>query len=241
MIYQKKYLFLIAISFLLASFFMTRFQDNPWFSGISGLFIVVFALPSYYSLLQHLGYRKGGVILVTLSVVPVLVEAIAIITGFPYGGFEYGERLGWLLFDLVPPTISFAYLPILLGSIYVASRITKNIFQFSVLASLFNLAVDLVIDPAAVHIGFWSYNMGGFFFGVPLSNFIGWIVTGCLYAGLFYFIAGEKSLPLPSGVSVSLLWILCFWVGYLLLNSLYVPGLIGVALVLYLFRLISLD
>ena len=241
MIYQKRYLFLIAISFLLASYFMTRFQDNPWFSGFSGLFIVVFALPSYYALLQHLGFRKGVFILVTLSSAPVLVEALAIITGFPYGGFEYGERLGWLLFDLVPPTISFAYLPILLGSIYVASRITKNIFQFSTLASLFNLAVDLVIDPAAVHIGFWNYNTGGFFYGVPLRNFIGWIFTGCLYAGYFHLIAGEESLPLPSGVSVSLLWILCFWVGYLLLNGLFVPSLIGATLVVYLFRLLSLD
>ena len=191
MIYQKRYLVLVAFSFLLASFFMTRFQDNPWFSGISGLFIVVMALPSYYALIQHLGYRKGGLILISLSVMPVLVEALAIITGFPYGGFEYGDRLGWLLFDLVPPTISFAYLPILLGSIYVASKKSKNILRFSIFASLFNLLVDLVIDPAAVHIGFWSYHTGGFFFGVPLSNFIGWIITGFLYSGLFYAASGE--------------------------------------------------
>jgi len=216
---------------------MTRFQDIPIFASISGFFIVVMALPSYYALIKHLGYRKGGLILIVLSIAPVLIEALAIITGFPYGGFEYGDRLGWLLFDLVPPTISFAYLPILLGSIYVASGITKKFFRFSILASLFNLAVDLVIDPAAVHIGFWSYSEGGFFFGVPLSNFVGWIFTGCLYAGLFHWMAGKESLPLPDGVSVSLLWILCFWVGYLLLNGLYIPGFIGVILVLYLYRL----
>lgn len=211
------------------------------FTSISGLFIVVFALPSYYALIKHLGYRKGGLILIVLSIAPVLIEALAIITGFPYGGFEYGDRLGWLLFDLVPPTISFAYLPILLGSIYVASKTSKNIFRFSILASLFNLAVDLVIDPAAVHIGFWSYHIGSFFFGVPLSNFAGWILTGFLYSGFFYAASGEEHLPLPDGTVVSLLWILCFWVGYLMLNGLYVPGLIGVALVLYLYRLISLN
>lgn len=216
---------------------MTRFQDLSWFSGISGLFILIMALPSYYALIQHIGYKKGVLILIVLSIIPVLIETLAIITGFPYGDFKYGESLGWLLFDLVPPTISFAYLPILLGSIFVASRITKKFLQLSVLASLFNLLVDLVIDPAAVHIGFWSYTTKGFFFGVPLSNFIGWILTGCIYVGLFYLMVGEESLPLPRGLSVSLLWILCFWVGYLLLNELFIPGFIGIIQILCLYIL----
>ena len=213
---------------------MSRFNDVPNYSTISSIFIVIFAIPSYYTLVSHLGYHKGFSIIALLSVLPVIVEGLAVWTGFPYGGFEYGSRLGWLLFDLVPPTVSFAYLPILLCSLYVSSQYTQKITQFSLMASIFNLLVDLVIDPAAVHIGFWTYSEGGIYFGVPLSNFLGWIITGTIYSAIFYLISGKESLPLPSGTSVSLIWILSFWTGYLLISRLYLPAIIGITLVAYL-------
>jgi len=40
---------------------------------------------------------------------------------------------------------------------------------------------------------------------------------------------GETNLPLPSNVSTSLIWILCFWAGYNILNLLLLPGVLGIA------------
>ena len=234
MSYQKRTVFLMSVLFFISSFFMSRFNDVPNYSTISSIFIIIFAIPSYYTLVSHLDYRKGLSLIVFLSILPVLVEGLAVWTGFPYGRFEYGSRLGWLLFDLVPPTISFAYLPILLCSLYVSSQYSQNIVHFSILTSIFNLLVDLVIDPAAVHIGFWTYTEGGIYFGVPLSNFLGWIITGTIYSAIFYLISGKESLPLPSGTSVSLIWILSFWTGYLLISRLYLPSIISIILVAYL-------
>ena len=236
MIYQKRAVFLISVLFFVSSFFMSMFNEIPSFSSISSIFIIIFAIPSYYALISHLGNRKGLIVIIILSILPVLIEGFAVWTGFPYGGFEYGSRLGWLLFGLVPPTVSFAYLPILLCSLYVASQYTKKIALFSLIAAIFNLLVDLVIDPAAVHIGFWSYTYGGLYFRVPLSNFLGWLVTGAIYAAIFYQISGNESLPLPSGTSVSLIWILSFWTGYLLIEKLYLPAIVGFALVTYLIQ-----
>ena len=234
MIYQKRTVFLISILFFVSSFFMSKFIDIPNYSSISSIFIIIFAIPSYYALISHLGYRKGLIIIVILSVLPVLIEGLAVWTGFPYGGFEYGSRLGWLLFGLVPPTVSFAYLPILLCSVYVASQHTNKITQFILMSSIFNLLIDLVIDPAAVHIGFWSYTEGGVYFGVPLSNFLGWLFTGTIYSAIFILISGKESLPLPSGTSVSLIWILSFWTGYLIISRLYLPAALGLLLVTFL-------
>ena len=231
---QKKIILASSLLFLISSYFMIRFQDVAAFSQISSLFIILFALPSYYSLIRSVGARKGIQIIVILSILPVIVEGLAVWTGFPYGGFDYGERLGWLLFDLVPPTISFAYLPILLGSLYFASKRSEEFTSFCFITSLFNLLVDLVIDPAAVDIGFWSYSVKGFYFGVPLSNFLGWLITGFLYASVFYRIAGRDSLPLADGVSISLIWILSFWSGYLLQVNIIIPGLLGLAILSYL-------
>jgi putative membrane protein len=186
-----------------------------------------------------LGFRRGFIIIITLSIFPVIIEGIAVLTGFPYGEFEYGNSLGSLIFNLVPPSISFAYLPILLGSLFVASEKTIQNYSFSLITSFFMMLVDMVIDPAAVSIGFWSYNITGFYYGVPLSNFIGWFFTGYIYAMIFYFLSGKDFFPLPIGTSFSLIFILSFWIGYLLIVKLYIPSLIGIIILLYLLKKIN--
>jgi putative membrane protein len=39
------------------------------------------------------------------------------------------------------------------------------------------LAMDVVLDPGAVALGFWTYLAGGAFYGVPLSNYLGWVLS----------------------------------------------------------------
>ena len=53
------------------------------------------------------------------------------------------------------------------------------------------MLLDVVIDPAAVRGGRWFlghifyYPEGGIYFGVPLSNFAGWVIVGTVGVGLF--------------------------------------------------------
>jgi uncharacterized membrane protein len=50
------------------------------------------------------------------------------------------------------------------------------------LAALIMLAWDLSMDPDWSTLDrAWIWQDGGAYFGVPLSNFFGWFVTGCLY------------------------------------------------------------
>jgi Predicted membrane protein len=44
----------------------------------------------------------------------------------------------------------------------------------------------LVLDPAAVSLGIWSYSKG-FYYGVPWSNFAGWILSGSVALMLLEF------------------------------------------------------
>jgi len=36
--------------------------------------------------------------------------------------------------------------------------------------------MDIVLDPGAVALGFWSFGEGGFY-GVPLTNYAGWVLS----------------------------------------------------------------
>ena len=235
---EKKLVAVVGAVFFVSSYFMVRFASVNSFGSVSAVFIVIFALPSYVSLVRYMGARRGLTALLVLSALPVLVEALAVWTGFPYGEFHYSELLGYTVLGLVPVSVSFAYTPILLGAMAAASRFSgRSLTRYALFSSLVNVSIDMVIDPAAVSAGFWEWTRPGAYYGVPLINFLGWIVTGFVYAALFYLMTGvETKLPLPSSVSTSLIWILCFWSGYNLLNLLLIPGFLGVIEVAVLLR-----
>lgn len=74
-----------------------------------------------------------------------------------------------------------------------------------VLASLFFMLIDVVIDPVALRGDRWflgqiyGYPDGGVYFGVPISNFLGWAVVGVVSLLGFRLIdtVAFKKCPLP--------------------------------------------
>lgn len=109
------------------------------------------------------------------------VEAVAVATGWPYGHFEYGVALGPRVAG-VPAALALFYLPLvanayLLALLLLGPRARRRAVRLPAALAVL-LAVDLVLDPAAVAVGFWSYAAGGPYYGVPLSNFAGWVLTG---------------------------------------------------------------
>jgi len=207
---------------------------GPYTYIVSVAFIVLLALPSYAALLRWLPPFRALGILFALSVLAVMVEALAIFTGFPYGEFSYAGDLGYRVFGLVPWTVAFAYLPMLLGSIAVASHIAGTApARFIATSGLVLVLVDLIVDPALVHAGMWVWPQGGLYYGIPATNFLGWFITGSIYAGIFYAAARQElsaGLPVPIGIAASLLLILGLWTGYLFWAGLSIPAVTGVLL-----------
>jgi len=233
--HPRRVVLFTALIFFLVGLVFVRFGGEMDSPALSAGFVVAMALPSYGALVRWLGAKRGLLILLLFSLLPLVVEGFAVATGFPYGGFEYAGTLGEPLFGLVPWTVAFAYLPLLLGSVTLASRLAGTAWRRFVSATaLLTVAIDLVIDPAAVHAGFWIWESPGLYYGIPAVNFAGWALTGALYAALFHaavrdrFAAGE---PVPLAVAASLLLILAFWSGYLLREGLLLPVAVGLALI----------
>ena len=227
---------LIVISFILflVSYFVYIFPEHPGFTPLSFLFIIGMALPSYVSLARWMGKARASATITILSAAAVIVEGIAIVTGLPYGHFSYSETLGYRLLGLVPWSVAFAYPPILLGSLTAASHLIESRgWRLIAVAALLTVSVDLVLDPAAVALGFWGWDAGGSYYGVPAVNFIGWLVTGVLYNGILLLAMGDKNTrgsDVPIDVSYSLPLILSFWTGFALWSGMLLPCLVGLAL-----------
>ena len=223
-------LLLAALALFLAAYLVVRF-DDPVPSAVPVVFLAALALPSYIALVRWLGPARGIALLFLLSLLPLAVEGYAVATGIPYGGFTYSADLGYRAFGLVPWTVAFAYLPMLLGAVTLAGTAAGTSWTRLVPAGvLVLLLVDLVIDPAGVHAGLWVWTDGGAYYGVPTSNFAGWVLTGTVYVALFRLIADDRAIPRT--VAASLLLILAFWTGYLARNGLAVPALLGATLAL---------
>ena len=222
-------LLLAGLALFLAAFLVVRFDDSAVPPAVPVVFLIALALPSYAALVRWLGPARGIALLLLLSLLPLAVEAYAVATGVPYGRFTYSADLGYRVFGLVPWTVAFAYLPMLLGAVALAAAAFGTAWSRLVPAGVFVLLlVDLVVDPAAVHAGLWVWLAGGAYYGVPASNFAGWVLTGVVYIMLFRLIAGGR--PIPGMVAASLLLILAFWTGYLTRSGLAVPALLGAAL-----------
>ena len=188
------------------------FKEQP--GWISVLAILLLAFPAFWAFVKHLGYKKGLLVLGCLSIFAILIESIGVATGFPYGEFFYSADLGWRVFGLVPWTVPFAWVPLLIGAAALSSVFVKRAIPRIFLTAIILVMMDLVLDPAAVYAGLWSYPDGGWYFGVPWTNFAGWFFSGIIGASiLFWFDADE--LP-RLGMMSSAVLMLAFWSGLLL-------------------------
>lgn len=110
------------------------------------------------------------------------IEVVGVLTGLPYGEFVYQIALGPMLFDLVPLALPVFYLPLLLNSYLLALlflRTPSFVRRFGLTLALV-LALDLVLDPGAVALGFWTWADPGTYYGVPAINYFGWLLSGTI-------------------------------------------------------------
>jgi len=110
------------------------------------------------------------------------IEWLGVKTGIIFGHYVYGETLQPIVFG-VPIAIGFAWLGMLLTSTAVAQRILPKFsnYHFMVQAvsiSLLMVLFDIVMEPAAMKLGYWTWMDGS----IPIQNFIAWFVISLFFA-----------------------------------------------------------
>lgn len=141
---------------------------------------MVMRSPLLVGLLPRIGWRALGCLGV-LTAYTYAIETVGVRTGWPYGAFEYTIQLGPMLFGEVPAALPLFFIPLVLNA-YLLTLLVLGDRAGSVLVRIpmaiaAVVAIDLVLDPAAVAIGFWAFDSGAYY-GVPLSNYVGWIISG---------------------------------------------------------------
>jgi uncharacterized membrane protein len=161
------------------------------------LIVVSIVVPLAFALFHGaVRYQWSGIItfLVMCLVVSNLLENTSILTGFPFGHYYYTTGLGPKLF-LVPLLIGPAYFgtgylawvlaTVLIGDVRPKASAFMT-FAVPFIASFMMVAWDLGMDPTSSTIRhLWIWEQGGGYFGVPLTNFLGWFFTVYVFFQLF--------------------------------------------------------
>jgi putative membrane protein len=217
---------------LAAAFFAIRYPDIQGSSIGSYVSTLLIALPSAVALFRYLGPRRATLSLLAISILAYAIEAIGVTTGLPYGTFYYGDALGPRLVGIVPYLLPLSYAPLVVGAVAVAWGTRLRLLHI-VHATLLLVWIDAVLDPGAASLGFWVWPKGGVYYGVPLSNYAGWLLSGALATTLLLTTGRWSETPRPALLDSATI-ATSFWTGVAILSGTVVPALLGVTLFAYL-------
>lgn len=121
--------------------------------------------------------RRDALSLCGVALLGFAVEVLGARTNFPFGEYDYTGVLRPQLFG-VPIAMGFAWMALVASASDLACRLGLPTWPTVLLAALWTTANDLVIDPlAASHLGYWTWADRGSYYGIPLTNFVGWFLT----------------------------------------------------------------
>lgn len=110
--------------------------------------------------------------IVILCTITFFIEVIGVKTGLLFGNYTYGSSLGIKVFD-VPIVIGFNWAVLLYCTHVMVKQLRLNILLHVLLASLLMVVFDFVLEPAAMAMDMWQWNLGT----VPIVNYIAWFIV----------------------------------------------------------------
>jgi uncharacterized membrane protein len=209
-------------------------------------YFVAFLLAYFFACSLHLGLKRAMLFAVAGYCIAWASEFSSIHNGFPYGHYYYiphtkGIEL-WILGVPFMDSMSFVFLSyasysvalfalspsIRPGGLYLLeNRKIRHSMKVRLLGALFCMGLDAIIDPVALKGDRWflgqiyGYAEKGGYFGIPVSNFIGWFIVA------FFLVYALQSIDrlLASKRVKDTFGARCFW-RYLPGPALYVSVII---------------
>src|SRR5262249_28673765 len=133
---------------------------------------------------------------VICTVITFSMENLGAATGFAFGHYHFEVAPGLPHIGAIPIVVgllwfgmgyfSWIVAGILLGDAHARLRERANAILLPVVAAFVMTQWDLIVEPPSATVSkAWIWHDGGAFFGVPASNFFGWLLTAWLFFQAF--------------------------------------------------------
>ncbi len=180
------------------------FSWNP--TPFAQTLVVIFIGCAFAHAAMTYGPRRALALFVICIVITFAMENIGASTGFPFGSYHFEVDAGLPSVGRIPIIVgplwfgagyfSWAVASILLDG---ADRLLDrpfNVVALPIVAAFVMTQWDLVMDaPNSTIAKVWIWHQGGGVFGVPLSNYFGWLLTSWLFFQAFAFYLRRSTGP----------------------------------------------
>ena len=164
--------------------------------------VVLGAIAGFAFLAACIGMARTWAVFAVAFVLSLGSELAGTATGLPFGVYGYTDQLGYKIAGLVPFNIPTSWFYMLVASLAMCGRFlpakddSTSKWWWALVGGLVLTAWDVSMDPAMVKTTHWIWNVPDlskesafvqflgtpFFFGMPLTNWLGWLLTGILVA-----------------------------------------------------------
>jgi uncharacterized membrane protein len=126
-----------------------------------------------------------------VTIAGFMAEVIGIHTGLLFGQYNYGEALGFKLWD-VPLLIGLNWLMLVYSTGTIVSKLKVNLLVRALAGAALMVVLDFFMEPVAMQFDFWDWQDGV----IPMSNYVGWLGLAFLLHLYFQYIAEYRQNPL---------------------------------------------
>lgn len=158
---------------------------------------------------RRYGWANCVILFVIASVIATTSEHFSVTAGFPFGYYIHTPAMGPQIFQ-VPLIIGPVYFGLtylvwaLVLAIFGTGHVHRREFIFvaPAIAACIVTGFDMCFDPIGSTIGgYWHYRESGGYFGVPLSNYVGWFINAWAIFQCFALFLSSRSTasePMPA-------------------------------------------
>ncbi|MDW8035257.1 MAG: carotenoid biosynthesis protein [Candidatus Korarchaeum sp.] len=185
LVYLEKLSFLSLTLAYLLNAFLAGFSRS-----LADLSMLILFIASLLLMIPKMRYI--ALLPILASTLGFIFEYIGLKVGFPFGSYSYLKFQGFTFHGVPIPVIIawgvYAYTCYLAASYLTSGRLKL------LAAPLLMVLLDLALDPVMVELGLWKWYARGDWFGVPLSNYLGWFTISAISIGLYTLITKRRDL-----------------------------------------------
>jgi uncharacterized membrane protein len=220
-----------AFAMLLLTIILVGGRATPLAQGLGAVSIVIV----FAHAVAALGWFEALSFAAICLAVTFTVENIGVRTGLPFGHYAFLvepnlPHIGAIPFIVGPLYFGMGYPSWVIANLFLSRSVQRpsrwpQLLAVPIVAAFVMVQWDVVMDPSGSTLAHaWVWYDGGGYFGMPLSNFLGWFLVTYLYFqgfSLFLYMRRMKSVhPIRSRA---------FWVVpillYLAAGLCYIPPL----------------
>ena len=199
----RKVAFWIVLALYLA--LVTGFAWNP--TPLAQVLAAIGILAACAHAALFYGWKDALVLVAICVAITFIVENIGVATGLPFGHyhFEVGSDLphvGAIPIIVGPLWFGMGYFSwVVAGTLLggAQARLSRKIelVALPIVAAFVMTQWDVVFDPPESTISkAWIWHDGGAHFGVPISNYLGWLATSWLFYQVFaIYLSNRRGVP----------------------------------------------